>query len=121
MGFDDVDAFLVDFWEAFWSTLDANNLLSQLHTWQTADISATPGYDGDLARALGDIRAKAVLASRARRTSTSRPRTWRGRPSRCATPSCAVIPGVWGHFSEVGIDPSCNEFLGNSIRMLLAR
>ena len=31
--------FLVDFWEAFWLKLDANDLLSQLHTWQTADIS----------------------------------------------------------------------------------
>jgi homoserine O-acetyltransferase len=34
---------------------------------------------------------------------------------------CRPIPGPWGHFSEVGIDPACNEFLGNSIRMLLAR
>ncbi len=31
------------------------------------------------------------------------------------------IPGPWGHFSEVGIDPACNEFLGNSIRAVLAR
>ena len=34
---------------------------------------------------------------------------------------CRPIPGPFGHFSEVGIDPACNEFLGNSIRMLLAR
>ena len=62
LGFDTVDDFLVDFWEAFWvSGLDANNLLSQLDTWQAADIAATPGYDGDLARALGDIRAKAFV------------------------------------------------------------
>ena len=62
MGFDDVETFLVDFWEAFWLKLDANNLLSQLHTWQTADISKSPGYDGDLERALKAIRAKAVLS-----------------------------------------------------------
>ena len=62
MGFETLDAFLVDFWEAFFVELDANNLLSQLDTWQRADLSATDGYDGDLARALGDIRAKAVLA-----------------------------------------------------------
>ena len=62
MGFETLDAFLVDFWEAFFVELDANNLLSQLDTWQRADLAATEGYDGDLARALGDIRAKAVLA-----------------------------------------------------------
>ena len=34
---------------------------------------------------------------------------------------CRPIPGPWGHFSEVGIDPDCNAFLGDSIRTLLAR
>ena len=48
MGSDTLDAFLVDFWEAFFVALDANDLLSQLDTWQRADLSATDGYGGDL-------------------------------------------------------------------------
>ena len=119
MGFNDVETFLVDFWEAFWLKLDANNLLSQLHTWQTADISKSPGYDGDLERALKAIRAKAVL-SPGEKDLTSRPRTWPGRLTD-AERRAARDPRTMGPFLRVGIDASCNEFLGNSIRMLLAR
>jgi homoserine O-acetyltransferase len=120
MGFADVDKFLVDFWEAFWMNLDANNLLSQLHTWQTADISKTPGYNGDLAKALGAIRAKAVLSPA--ETDLYFPpadMVWEQKQMRDA--ELRIIPGVFGHLSEAGIDPACNEFLGNSIRLLLAR
>ena len=60
MGFDSVETFLTDFWEAFWVKCDANDLLCQLHVWQTADISKTPGYDGDLKRALGAITARCI-------------------------------------------------------------
>lgn len=120
MGFKDVDAFLVDFWEAFWLRLDANNLLTQLHTWQTADISMTPGFDGDLERALRSIPAQAVLSPG--ETDLYFPpadMAWEARFLPSA--ELRVIPGPWGHLSEAGIDPACNEFLGNSIRALLAR
>ncbi len=120
MGFDSIERFLVDFWEAFWLSLDANNLLSQLHTWQTADISKTPGYDGDLRRALGAIRAKAVL-SPGQKDLYFPPEDMQWEADQMRDAECRPIPGPWGHFSEVGIDPACNEFLGNSIRALLAR
>jgi homoserine O-acetyltransferase/O-succinyltransferase len=120
MGFDTVVAFLVDFWEAFWVKCDANDLLSQLHTWQTADIAKTPGYDGDLERALGSIRAKAVL-SPGQKDLYFPPEDMAWEAARMRDAECRPIPGPWGHFSEVGIDPACNEFLGNSVRALLAR
>jgi homoserine O-acetyltransferase len=120
MGFADVDSFLVDFWEAYFARLDANDLLSQLHTWQTADIARTPGYDGDLERALGAIRAKAVL-SPGERDLYFPPEDMAWEAARMQDAEFRPIPGAWGHFSEVGIDPACNEFLGNSIRVLLAR
>lgn len=120
MGFDDLDRFLVDFWEGFWVGLDANNLLSQLHTWQTADVSLTPGYDGDLAKALGAIEARAVL-SPGEKDLYFPPEDMAWEASRMRDAECRPIPGPWGHFSEVGIDPACNAFLGDNIRMLLAR
>jgi homoserine O-acetyltransferase len=120
MGFDDVESFLVGFWEAFWLKLDANDLLSQLRTWQTADISKTPGYDGDLERALKSIRAKAVM-SPGEKDLYFPPEDMAWEVRRVPNAELRTIPGPWGHFSEVGIDPACNEFLGNSIRMLLAR
>ncbi len=120
MGFKSVDEFLVKFWEAFWIGLDANDLLSQLHTWQTADISLTRGYDGDLKRALGAIRAKAVLSPGEKDLYFPvEDMAWEA--AQLPNGELRPIPGPWGHFSEVGIDPACNEFLGASIRSLLAR
>jgi homoserine O-acetyltransferase len=120
MGFESVDGFLVNFWEAFWIKCDANDLLSQLHTWQTADIALTPGYDGDLERALGDIRARAVQ-SPGEKDLYFPPEDMAWEAAHMPSAECRPIPGPWGHFSEVGIDPACNEYLGNSIRALLAR
>jgi homoserine O-acetyltransferase len=120
MGFADVDRFLVDFWEAFWIKCDANDLLSQLHTWQTADIAATPGYGGDIKRALGAIRAKAVL-SPGEKDLYFPPEDMAWEAAQMPHAELRTIPGAWGHFSEVGIDPACNAFLAGSIRALLAR
>lgn len=120
LGFDTVESFLSDFWEAFWVRRDANDLLCQLHTWQTADISRTPGYDGDLERALGAIRARAIM-SPGETDLYFPPQDMAWEVSKVPNAELRIIPGPWGHFSEVGIDPACNEFLGNSIRMLLAR
>lgn len=120
MGFADVESFLKDFWEAFWVGLDANDLLSQLRTWQTADLAATPGYDGDLGRALGAIRARAIQSPGEKDLYfPPEDMAWEAEQMRDA--ECRPIPGPWGHFSEVGIDPACNDFLGDNIRRLLAR
>jgi len=49
-------------WEAdHVANWDANNLLAKLATWQDGDVSANPLYGGDLAKALGAIRARAIL------------------------------------------------------------
>jgi hypothetical protein len=32
----------------------------------------------------------------------------------------SVIPGVWGHFSDSGVDPGCNEELRRIAHRLLA-
>jgi len=119
MGFDSVDAFLVDFWEAFFVDLDANDLLSQLDTWQRADLAATDSYDGDLARALGDIRAKAILAP-GQKDLYFPPEDMAWEAEQMPDAELAVIPGVWGHFSDSGVDPDCNEFVRATAHRLLA-
>jgi homoserine O-acetyltransferase len=60
-GYSTLEDFLVYFWEGFFLTKDANNLLSLLWTWQTADISADPKYGGDFEKALAGIKAKAII------------------------------------------------------------
>ena len=56
-----IEDLLVDWEEDFFREWDANNLLHKLWTWQHADISANAVYGGDFARALGAIRARAIV------------------------------------------------------------
>jgi homoserine O-acetyltransferase len=49
------------FWEPFFLRCDANNLLSQLWTWEQGDISDNPLYGGDFVKALGAITARTIV------------------------------------------------------------
>jgi homoserine O-acetyltransferase/O-succinyltransferase len=60
-GFATLEEFLVGVADAFWMRQDANNLLAQLWTWQKADISDNELYGRDLGKALGAIKAKALI------------------------------------------------------------
>ncbi|MDD9991755.1 MAG: alpha/beta fold hydrolase [Rhodospirillales bacterium] len=60
LGFETWEALLRD-WEHDHLEWDANDLLAKLQTWQLGDISANKRYEGDFERALGAIRARAIL------------------------------------------------------------
>ena len=60
LGFETWEALLRD-WERDHLEWDANDLLAKLLTWQLGDISANARYRGDFERALGAIRARAIL------------------------------------------------------------
>ncbi|MEH6567079.1 MAG: alpha/beta fold hydrolase [Halopseudomonas sp.] len=52
---------LLRFWEEDHLQQDANDLLSMLHTWQTANISCNPVFNGDMGAALGAIQARCLI------------------------------------------------------------
>ena len=60
LGFETWEELLLD-WERDHLEWDANDLLAKLQTWQSGDISANERYRGDFGRALGAIRARAIL------------------------------------------------------------
>jgi len=62
LGFDTVEDFLRN-WEEDHLLWDANNLLSKLKTWQSADISANPVYGHNFKHALNSIEAKTIVIS----------------------------------------------------------
>ena len=119
LGHDTVDAFLVDFWEAFFVGVDANNLLSQLHTWQAADLAATRGYDGDIVRALGDIRAKAFLCP-GEKDLYFPPEDMAREAEHMPNAELRPLPGAWGHQSDAGLDPGCMDEMRRNASELLA-
>ena len=60
LGFETWEELLLS-WEDDHLEWDANDLLAKLRTWQLGDISANARYEGDFERALGAIRARAIL------------------------------------------------------------
>ncbi len=60
LGFETWEELLLD-WERDHLDWDANDLLAKLQTWQLGDIGANELYRGDFERALGAIRARAIL------------------------------------------------------------
>jgi homoserine O-acetyltransferase len=103
----------------FFAGQDANNLILQARTWQRHDVGSTPGFQGDLERALrsitvpvlympsetdlyfpvGDARFEAQFISRV---------------------SFVPIPSLWGHPAGAAADPADAMFLNESIRHFLA-
>ena len=61
LGFDTVEDLLVDWENDHVNNWDANDLLAMLWSWQKGDISANDLYGGDIVKALGAIRARAIL------------------------------------------------------------
>lgn len=51
----------VDFMTGFFSQMDANDLLGMVATWQSADISNNPSFNGDFNAALEAISCPAMV------------------------------------------------------------
>lgn len=60
LGLDSIDAFL-EAWEDEHLVWDANDLMAKFWTWEHADVSAGARFGGNLAAALGSIRARTIV------------------------------------------------------------
>jgi homoserine O-acetyltransferase/O-succinyltransferase len=122
MGHSSLEDFLVSFWEGFFLPKDANNLLAMLWTWQNGDVGRTPGFDGDTERALGAIRARAIVMP-AEKDLYFPPEDNEWEVRHMPNAELRVIPGVWGHFAGGGLDAdqTDTEFLDDALKELLAQ
>jgi homoserine O-acetyltransferase/O-succinyltransferase len=103
----------------FFANNDANDMILQARTWQRHDVGTTPGFNGDLERALrvitvpvlympsetdlyfpvGDARFEAQFIRRV---------------------SLVPIPSLWGHPAGAGGNPADRAFLNEKIARFLA-
>jgi homoserine O-acetyltransferase/O-succinyltransferase len=122
MGHSSLEDFLVSFWEGFFLRKDANNLLAMLWTWQNGDIGKTPGFDGDTERALGSIRARAIVMP-AEKDLYFPPEDNEWEVHHMPNAELRVIPGVWGHFAGGGLDADQTDtkFIDDALKELLAQ
>ena len=61
LGFKTAEDLLKDWENDHVKNWDANNLLTKIDTWQTADISAGPAYNNNFMKALSSIQAQTIL------------------------------------------------------------
>ena len=119
MGYSSLEDFLVAFWEGFFLPKDANNLLTMAWSWQNADISANPVFNGDIKKALGAIKAKAVvMPGEMDLYFPVVDNEWEVKHMPNAV--CKPIPGVWGHFAGGGANPVDTKFIDDRLKELLA-
>lgn len=56
-----LEDFMVSFWEAWALSKDPENLLVMLQTWQSGDVSQQEPYNGDFEKAMAAIKAKTLV------------------------------------------------------------
>ena len=98
---------------------DANNLILQMNTWAKHDVGTTPGFDGDLTKALGSI--KAPLLYMPSQTDLYFP-VEDARYEAQFIPSVTLmpIPSLWGHTAGAASNPADAKFLNDHIGAFLA-
>jgi homoserine O-acetyltransferase len=97
---------------------DANNLILQMRTWQKHDVGTTPGFGGDLAKALGSIKAPFLYMPG--ETDLYFPvADAKYEAQFMKTVTLLPIPSLWGHPAGAAADPADAKFLNENIRKFL--
>jgi len=104
--------------KTFLANADANDLILQMRTWERHDIGGTPGFAGDVERALRSIKAPLLYMPS---------ETDLYFPLADAKYEAGFIPGVtwmpipslWGHTAGAGSNPADLKFLNENIGRFL--
>jgi homoserine O-acetyltransferase len=99
---------------------DANNLILQMRAWEQHDVGTTPGFDGDVERALKSITAPLLYLPSA--TDLYFP-VGDARYEAAFIPHVQLrpIPSLWGHTAGAASNPADAKFLNDQITAFLAR
>src|SRR5579883_2190556 len=120
IGYSSLEDFLIANWEGSFGRRDANDLLAMLWTWQHADISANELYRGDLKKALGAIRARALVMP-SETDLYFRVEDNRREVALMPNAELRPIPSIWGHRAgNPAQNPEDFAFLKAAVAELLA-
>ena len=98
---------------------DANDYILQARTWERHDVGMTPGFGGDVERALGSI--KVPLLYMPSETDLYFP-LGDARYEAPFIAKCTLrpIPSLWGHTAGAASNPADGKFLNENIGRFLA-
>jgi homoserine O-acetyltransferase/O-succinyltransferase len=102
----------------FFATADANDLILQARTWQRHDVGATPGFSGDIERALRAI-VVPVLYMPSETDLYFPVGDARFEAQFIPKVSLVPIPSLWGHPAGAGGNPADRAFLNEHIGRFL--
>lgn len=93
---------------------DANNLILQMRTWESNDVGATPGFEGDEQKALRSIKAPVLYMPS--QTDLYFPVTDAQYETQFIPHVILLpIPSLWGHPAGAGASPADAKFLNEHI------
>ena len=118
MGFESLDDFLDRFWETRFLGRDANDMLAMFATWQRSDVAANALYDFDLARALGAIRARALVMP-GWTDLYFPPEDNEDEARMIPNGKFRVIRSIFGHQAGGGANPDDVDFIDEGLKDLL--
>ena len=109
---------VVKFTQSYFLQNDANDLVAMARTWLNGDVSANPVFEGDFAKALGAISARAVVMPG---DTDLYFRVADNVDEVALMPNAELrpIPSKWGHGAGFGIDPADNAFIDAALTELL--
>jgi homoserine O-acetyltransferase len=119
IGCSSLEDYLVSQWETGFLRRDPANLLAHTWTWQNADVNANSIYNGDLKKALGAIKARAVIMPS--ETDLYFQVEDNRREVEChENGRLLVIPSVWGHRAGMPtLNPVDAKFIDDALSQLL--
>jgi homoserine O-acetyltransferase len=99
---------------------DANNLILQCRTWEKHDVGMTPGFNGDVEKALRSIKVPFLYMPS--ETDLYFPiGDARYEAAFMSTVTLTPIPSLWGHTAGAGPNPEDLKFLNEQIGRFLGR
>jgi homoserine O-acetyltransferase/O-succinyltransferase len=97
---------------------DANDIILQMRTWEKHDVGTTPGFNGDVKKALRSIQVPFLSMPSA--TDLYFPvGDARYEAQFMRTVSLLPIPSLWGHPAGAASDPADSKFLNENIAAFL--
>ena len=98
---------------------DANDMILQARTWEKHDVGSTPGFDGDVEKALRSIKVPFLYMPS--ETDLYFPVTDAKYESQfMSTVTFLPIPSLWGHPAGAGASPADKAFLNEHIGKFLS-
>jgi homoserine O-acetyltransferase len=114
-----LEKYMENFRTNFIPGADANDLILQVHTWERHDVGQTPGFNGDVERALKSIKVPFLYMPS--ETDLYFPvGDARYESQFMSTVSLVPIPSLWGHPAGAGASPEDRTFLNETIAKFLA-